>query len=125
VNVAVYGTLRAGGSNHDTLLGSQLITSGRLHGYRMLSNMGFPTIQPREDSSVVVEVYDVGDKTLERLDMLEGHPSYFKRDYHQIEKDDGEIIEAQVYICTQYHAFHIVIEDGDWMNNQKTRKEGA
>ena len=79
--VAVYGSLRAGCGNHRLLEGSECIGTYRIDApFKMHSLGGFPALVPdAEDNSIVVEVYEVDDTTMAKLDGLEGYPSFYNR----------------------------------------------
>lgn len=100
--VAVYGTLKQNRSNHHLLLDSTLVNKGEtLPNYDMYDLGGFPggTIGTEK---LRVEVYLVDDETLLRLDRLEGHPSFFKRELTNITLDMGDIVEAWMYTVPMY-----------------------
>ena len=76
MKVAVYGTLKKGRGNHGLLSTSQFLGDGLIHGYDMYSvHGGFPCIVPSKSGEGIckVEVYEVNEETLARLDMLEGY----------------------------------------------------
>lgn len=76
VNVAVYGTLRAGFWNYDRFLkgNSELVAEQRLPGFSMYGTT-IPHIIKNEDDKdgIFIEVYKVSDRILKHLDMLEGY----------------------------------------------------
>lgn len=97
LRVAVYGTLKQGHYNHSLLSSSKLITKGKTKPvYDMVSLGGYPSILTGE-KQIDVEVYEVTPLVLERLDHLEGHPKYFKRDETPIITDNGEVVSAFIY----------------------------
>lgn len=91
IRVFVYGTLKEGHGNHGcyfegndgaTLLGRCTITGP----YVMRSLGFFPCVSQVDgavDAEILGEVYQVDGDTLDALDMLEGHPSWYVR--HQID----------------------------------------
>ena len=107
--VAVYGSLKQGFGNHRFLVGSNYIgdtlTEAR---YTMYSLGGFPAVVPIGDTSIMIEVYDVDDETLRRLDMLEGHPDFYHRS--DIETRFGTCI---MYVLDRCESGNI-IEQGVW-----------
>ena len=78
--VFVYGTLRRGHGNHLLLESSRFIDAGLTkEKYAMYAN-GIPFVNDDEEvSNIFGEVYQVSKHTLNMLDLLEGHPSWYKR----------------------------------------------
>ena len=98
--VAVYGTLRKGYNNHHLLHSSNMLDIGStMDDYRMICE-GIPYVLPADGSGsrIRVEVYAVDDETLDRLDMLEGHPSWYRREQVPIMLDNGVSVNAWLYI---------------------------
>lgn len=79
--VFVYGTLKDGLSNNVLLRSATFVSRGcTVKPYIMYDTGGFPVVfQETEKHNVSGEVYEVDDQTLQRLDRLEGHPSFFER----------------------------------------------
>ena len=80
--VFVYGTLRKGFSNYDYYLtDSGYAGEDEIVGYKMISMGSFPGIfyTGNINDIVHIEIYDVSDKTLKNLDILEGIPRLYKR----------------------------------------------
>lgn len=81
--VFVYGTLKRGHGNSHLLreatpLGRSLVTGK----YKLYDLGGFPAVMLRpagEMVHILGEVYDVPLDTFQTLDMLEGHPDWYKR----------------------------------------------
>lgn len=71
--VAVYGSLKSGHGNHGLLKGSIHVGNKVVEGFDMFGLGSFPGIKPKEGGKIFVEVYEVDDTTLERLDWLEGY----------------------------------------------------
>jgi|APSaa5957512622_1039677.scaffolds.fasta_scaffold154605_1 gamma-glutamylaminecyclotransferase len=110
MNIGVYGTLREGCGNHVLLNSVELVAEGRLDGWAMLTNGSFPTIVKAEGKSVLVEVYDCDDQRVGRLNLLEGYPTFYRRE--KVELRDGT--QCEVYVCNNPDNFRGVIESGDW-----------
>ena len=72
--VFCYGTLRQGESNHslNARRGTKVIgkcwTTGKLYD----TGDGYPALIQSEENKVYGEVYEVDDKLLEKIDLLEG-----------------------------------------------------
>ena len=101
--VAVYGTLKKGYSNSHLLNSADFIGDGKTANKYRMYGTGIPYMHPQTDNTRgnnnVVEVYQVTDSTLKRLDILEGHPNHYERKETPIKMKDGTIISAQVYFC--------------------------
>lgn len=82
--VFVYGTLKKGLGNHALLSRHGAVyhgehyTSNKFSLYRCNSNL--PYAVKEIGSGIKGEVYKVSDKCLEDLDILEGHPNWYKRE---------------------------------------------
>lgn len=105
--VAVYGSLKKGFGNH-RLLGatSEFIGTGITEPkYKMYSLGGFPGLHSGNDR-IFVEVYLVdANKTLPNLDLLEGHPSWYKRTLESIIISPDLKIEAWLYTFCHNNSF--------------------
>lgn len=112
--VAVYGSLLKGFGNNRLLQTSKLLgeTQIPLKG-RLISLGGFPgLVNDEEEQCVSAEVYLVDDHTLHRLDCLEGHPRFYKR-----ELVDTEHGEAWIYwIQDERYLEYPVVPDNNWRN---------
>lgn len=100
MKVAVYGTLKRGFGNHRLLEKAEFIGVGdTLPFFDMISFGGYPGVISGTES-IKVEVFEVSDQdTIDNLDFLEGHPSFFRRDDTHIklrDEDETEVI-AQMY----------------------------
>lgn len=82
--VFVYGTLKYGFSNHCVIKGSRFVCDAVTDKPYLLFASGIPFMvnDSNDFNSVRVsgEVYDVSDETLGSLDVLEGHPRFYKRE---------------------------------------------
>ena len=96
--VFVYGTLKKGFINHILLSRYNAVyhgkhyTSNEFSLYKCSSNL--PYAVKETGSGVKGEVYQVNDKCLEDLDMLEGHPNWYKREIISI----PDIGECWIYV---------------------------
>ena len=98
--VAVYGSLKSGESNNGLLINSELLDSGTtLPNYDLLDFKAYPGAIPGTNS-LRVEVWSVDSDTLTRLDRLESHPHFYKREEIVITLDSGAIVTAWMYIIT-------------------------
>lgn len=92
MQIAVYGTLKRGyGNNRILTEGTGVFIEERILPGFKLYNAGFPVAMDDNDSSILVEIWDIGDpttnddafRTLSRLDRLEGEGSMYHRVYVQ------------------------------------------
>lgn len=115
--VAVYGSLRQGMGNYNALLpGKEPIETRTLDGYEMydVAGGGFPGVVHGE-GTVLVEVYEVNDMELSRLDMLEGYRANSPESsfYIREELDDGTFI--YIYNERGLVSNYTRVVDGDWV----------
>lgn len=107
--VAVYGSLRVGLHNHRLLEASEFKGMGLVKGYVMHSLGAFPAITPSEEGpGIFVEVYEVEEGPMKRLDILEGYPRFYNRT--QVDTKQGI---AWIYYMEDAPGGPIV-EGGDW-----------
>ena len=97
--IAVYGSLKRGFGNHSLLAKSRFVAEATTEPtFTMLSLGGFPGIVAGGETAIWCEVYEVDKETLHRLDRLEGHPDFYKRqDIHVITRD-GKGLAVQGYV---------------------------
>lgn len=117
--VFVYGTLRRGGRNHALLAGSRCLgafaTQAR---YRLLDLGPYPALVDGGSDRVAGEVYEVEAVVLERLDELEGHPTFYRR--APIALDPSAPADVQGYLlAAEQTSSHPRVEPGrdglvDW-----------
>lgn len=113
-NVAVYGSLRKGLGNHRLLEHVQDHEKGvTCTPYDMYSLGGFPAIVHGGIKGVVVEVYRVDQHTMDRLDGLEGYPSFYDREEVEVVLESGEEVTAWIYYMHTAPNDHIVTGN-DW-----------
>ena len=114
--VFVYGSLRKGLGNHGHLAGSHFLGDAALKNHDMHDYGYFPAIV-QGSGTVQGEVYEVGDRTLHRLDLLEGHPKFYVRVRAWVtgqEIGDGELV--WVYIMQPEKVDGMTkVDGGDWV----------
>lgn len=124
--VAVYGTLRRGGSNHRLLeeYNANYLGEDVLYGWIMLGTGGFPALVPSDlpdkTARVRVEVYEVSEVGMARLDALEGVDNDFYERW-DVPTCYGAAV-MYVWHPMTFHTFMLrhpdllpVIAGGDWM----------
>ncbi len=78
--VFVYGTLKRAHGNHRLLAGSKYIGTGLTKDKYVMYEDGIPYVSESFSlTNISGELYDVSRATLDDLDMLEGHPIWYKR----------------------------------------------
>lgn len=119
IRVFVYGTLKEGHYNHILLSegkGTRFLGRCYIEGsYRMVDMGSFPgVLQVTPDAldpcRIYGEVYRVDEETLYALDMLEGHPSFYRR-----EKVETPWKKAWMYFLpSNYERTKTVVDTGVW-----------
>lgn len=79
IHVFVYGSLKKGFGNHSCLGSSPLIREDSLKSAFLVDLGAFPGMFSG-DGEVHGEVYEVTPKIMARLDLLEGHPNFYRRE---------------------------------------------
>ena len=113
--VAVYGTLLNGFGNHRLLEASRFLGHSQVVGFDMYSLGGFPVIVPADhERAIKTEVYEVDDRVMSSLDMLEGYPNFYNRQQVEVMTDEG-VKAAWIYFMQEppYEELHLVA-NGDW-----------
>jgi len=80
MNVFVYGSLKHGFHNHDILGSAQLLNKCRTVSseFDLLDLGGFPGLV-KGKFKIFGELYSVNQAGIMRLDLLEGHPNFYRR----------------------------------------------
>ena len=124
VNVAVYGSLRKGMGNHSILSGSKCLgTTTTVEPYAMYSLGGFPmvSLEGVRMSPIVVEVYECDERTLSRLNMLEGYRGKGADNFYdcsEIQTGEGPALIYHI----EDRVGHDPVPDGDWVSYCKQRQ---
>lgn len=115
--VAVYGTLRKDCSNHALISDSELLgsfESNPLFSLYSVSDM-YPALKLGGNQSVLMEVYEVDDATLKRLDGLEGYnPNNKKHNLYDRKIFHTPYGEAYLYVYEGGVGKYELIPNGDW-----------
>lgn len=104
--IAVYGTLKMGQALEHYMEDSRLVGWGFTAEAHRLCLNNVPTLIKGGDKSkgaipVEVEVYEVDDETLAKLDKVEGHPHLYKREMVRIQLWKEEAVWAWVYFASE------------------------
>ena len=112
--VAVYGSLKKGFGNHRRLETSKFVGMAMIPG-TLYSLGAFPAITLEGNTDVHVELYEVDDPTLESLDRLEGHPSFYTRT--EVTGFKGYDGRAYIYAMkpdSYYLREENIVKSGNW-----------
>jgi gamma-glutamylcyclotransferase (GGCT)/AIG2-like uncharacterized protein YtfP len=101
-NVFVYGTLMKGFSNYKHYLEGRsnvkFLGMAKVEGYSMYHVSYFPGIVPDKGESILGEVYQVDEKLLRQLDILEAEGHMYIRQKESAYLDTGEKIDVYLYV---------------------------
>jgi len=117
--VAVYGTLKQGRGNHDRHLSkAAYIGDGVTDELYPMVVGGIPYLidEPGKGHRVKVEVYQVDNATLRKLDGLEGHPGWYVRRKLKIRLTAGGSLEAWVYTIPLHRRYTHMDDTGVYHN---------
>ena len=100
--VFVYGTLKRAHGNHRLLADSKYIATGLTKSKFVMYEDGIPYVSKSFAlTNISGELYEVSKATLDNLDMLEGHPIWYKREKTIIKTIDKngnvKLINAWLY----------------------------
>jgi len=116
-NVFVYGTLRKGSFNHSLISSEEFVAEGNTRKkYKLISNTIPYVIKDEKVSTIKGEIYKVTDEALEALDMLEGHPDWYRREKTVIDTNKGSITAWLYFYPKKYSYTSRVISSGDFLN---------
>ena len=95
-----YGTLKKGHGNHRVLDGATYLgTASTEPTFTMLHLGGFPGIIRGGETAVQGELYKVtSQQMMDRLDRLEGHPTFYERQPIKVNPSDGPEITVEAYV---------------------------
>jgi gamma-glutamylaminecyclotransferase len=119
----VYGTLRKGYGNSYLLANSELIGAAKTtNKYQMLIEGSIPFVRfDVHNVEITGEVYKVSNETLEEIDILEGHPTwYIRKTVPIVLLDSCREIEAWLYFNDTVDETKLKeIETGDYKDYNK------
>lgn len=122
--VSVYGSLRRGMGNHHYYLSNSEYkgTFTTEPEYTLHSLGSFPGLKTDGNTSIVMEVYEVDEQTLKRLNQLEGYyPEETPTFYDRIEIDTPWGT-AFTYIYVNKLSKDSIVESGDWVKYKNEEK---
>lgn len=116
--VFVYGSLLSGLGNHGLLVRNNARALGQgstRAAFTMISLGAFPGVIESGDTAVTGELYEVDDRGLAALDMLESNGRFYTRAEHEIDTDSGSVVAWIYLLPVSYLAERSSrIGDGDW-----------
>lgn len=112
--VFTYGTLMKGCGNHRFVLGTTFVGEGETTKEYGLFVDGLPYVSESDNVSTIKgELYEVSDRKLEDIDMLEGHPHFYERKEVEVEVD-GETHTAYMYFYKRQMPYSALVPSGDY-----------
>lgn len=121
--VGVYGSLRESLGNHYILKESKKVGQFDTDPIYSLYDLGYyPGLKEGGDTSVLIEVYEVNDETMQRLDRLEGFisPDNEKNLYNKKEID-SPFGKCFIYLYNAELPETSRIENGDWTDYHRSK----
>ena len=110
-----YGTLRKGYGNSrlvDIPGETKWLGTGKTLEKYQLRASGIPFVNKTPDTQIVVDAWEIDiDKHLPRVDSLEGHPQWYKRELIKA-TINGKVIEGWLYFME--NSGSTIIESGDY-----------
>lgn len=103
MKVAVYGSLKKDFGNYGVMQdakGKFLTKAITKNSNFIMDGHGFPYVvrdTSKNAGKVSVEIYEVDEDGLQKIDWLEGHPTFYKRE-EEVFIADGKEITAWIYI---------------------------
>lgn len=119
--VAVYGSLRKTMSNYQYHLSSSEYkgTYSTEPEYTLHSLSYYPGLKLNGNTSVVMEVYEVDEDTLKRLNQLEGYYPGEKSTFYDRIEINTPWGKAFTYIYVNELSKDSIVESGDWVKYKK------
>lgn len=122
--VFVYGSLMRGFGNHALINNQSFVSKASVQEFDLYTLGGFPAavLSDRGDVHIHGEVFEVDDTALARMDRLEGHPTFYKREEVEVWVDslNGYLpVFMYVYqgdVSTKEH-----IPSGCWRSHNETK----
>jgi gamma-glutamylaminecyclotransferase len=101
IYVAAYGTLRKGYSNNRlmNLSGNFYVGAGITKEKYAMYSSGIPFVIKEPKTPIVVDVFEVDSANLPRIDSLEGHPNWYRRELIPV-LVNGKELQCWLYFMT-------------------------
>ena len=118
VKLIVYGTLMSGERNHRFCRNAVSINPCTITGTLYDTGYGFPAFVPEGDGVVKAELIEIPIADWPAVDRLEGYPRLYDRMLVPATLEDGDTVEAWVYVMDNIPPQAKVIASGDWKNRE-------
>lgn len=117
IYISAYGTIKKGYSNNRVVQypGNSYIGAGITKEKYAMYRSGIPFVIKEPLTPIVVDVYEVASENLPRIDSLEGHPNWYKRELIPVILEDGKELDCWLYFMTRTEVknYHFV-ETGNY-----------
>ena len=122
--VAVYGSLRKKMGNHSYYLSNSEYkgTFTTEPEYTLHSLSHYPGLKQNGNHSVVMEVYEVDENTLDNLNQLEGYYPGRKSTFYNRIEINTPWGKAFTYIYVNELSKESIVESGDWVKYKNEHK---
>lgn len=122
--VCTYGSLRQNHGNWRHILNCDPIKTEEVEiPFRMISLGSFPGLIPSDDlNKITIELYEVNQATYNRIEQLEGWPSFYQKALITTSLGENEIYVLE---SPRYQSGYDAVESGDWNEFYKRRYEVA
>jgi len=115
--VFVYGTLRRGQRNFPLLATSKFIGDAETVEQFGMFTRDYPFVTSLvQQTEIAGEIYEVDDKTLRRLDQLEGHPKFYQRGTAHFTLENEVPVEAFIYLFNRPREHFVQIGTPEILN---------
>ncbi|MBS3805463.1 MAG: gamma-glutamylcyclotransferase [Oleiphilaceae bacterium] len=117
--VAVYGTLMRGGSNHNLMSGARFVGRDRLKSIRLYDLGDYPGAVSGASLGIEVEVYEISSEQLALLDTLEDYRAEFpEAGLYTRKRHSTRHGEAWVYLFQGSTLGYRLILRGGWNRSE-------
>lgn len=117
IKVFVYGSLRKGYGNHDRLMKkAQFLREAETKPEYTLVSLGAFPAMIKGTTAIKGELYSVGLQTLAQLDILEGHPDFYKRTVIKLSDETDCFTYIYQLPIEEKVLQNFTIKSGDWNN---------
>jgi len=112
--VFVYGTLKYGFHNHALLEDDVFISKGETDEEYLMTESGIPYVSSNIPySKIKGEIYLVSQESMDMLDMLESHPTWYERKMVKINTEDGIDFDCWLYF-NERSMGTLINQEGDY-----------
>ena len=127
LKIAVYGSLRAGMGNNRVIDSSKLLSSENVSlPFEMIDLGSFPgLIKSNNINDIYMEIYEVDPTTYQRVERLEGYPSFYDRELIETSAGAAEVYFLPKDYGREYERYPRVTKTNnsyDWVNHIKRVK---